>query len=421
LLLATGGNSHVAQAGLIDMAVGAYVVAGLMVLVNAWPSLRIGQGRAADVLLLGLFAGGCAACKYPGWLLLVVPLVLALGFAAIGHRSVRQLVIQGLILGVGLTVTGLPWLLKNTVETGNPIYPLAYHTLGGSGMSAEGAANWQRVHSPQTVDGRPPFSLAALWDSVQQLIVASPFLNPSLVFLSIVGLGIGLRWRLQSSWLPAACLLLAWMLAIWWFATHRIDRFWLPILPLTAMIAAVALSQIGQYLSSGLANLIVLTGLCFGLLQILSGAGPNDNRFMVSLASIESESLGPDASGAITPTAWINSSMDERQRILLIGEAEAYHYRVPLEYATCFNAVPGQSMLVGHPPATQLEKLKQAGITHLLVHWAEIERYRSPGNYGFSPWPTRRAIEQLISDGVVRREDSPFDPQVVEILSVVTD
>ncbi len=418
LLLATGGNVHVSLSGLIDMVLGAYMIGALVVLAAIWPKLVAGQGRASQVLLLGLMAGGAAACKYPGFLIVLLPCTLALVVAALGLKNRLQIVAQLGVFTLALAVTCLPWLAKNTIQTGNPVYPLAYEFFGGGGLSEQAVENWQRVHSPQAIDGQPAFSLGALWQSFRQLTVDSPFLNPSLVFLTFVGLAACLRWRSPQSWLLPTCLLIAWSLAIWWFATHRIDRFWLPILPLVAMVAAAGAAQIGRHLSSGLANGIAFAGLCFGLLQVLAGAGPHDNRFVLGLSEIEQEWLGFDALGIITPTAWVNSSLNQNDKVLLIGDALAYQYRVPIVYATCFNPTPGESWLAGMPPETQRQRLDAAGITHILVDWLEIERYRTPGNYGFSSWPTHADIDQMVDEGLLKPVVSPVDPEIVEILEV---
>ncbi len=84
-----------------------------------------------------------------------------------------------------------------------------------------------------------------------------------------------------------------------------------------------------------------------------------------------------------------------------MGEARVFGYRVPVVYSTCFDASPGETWLANKDAASQRAALNAAGITHVLVNWIEIERYRSPGNYGFSHWPQPEHLEQLVVDQVL--------------------
>ncbi len=43
-----------------------------------------------------------------------------------------------------------------------------------------------------------------------------------------------------------ALLFLAWFYATWWLFTHRIDRFWAPMLPLLCLISAEGLTRFSQ-------------------------------------------------------------------------------------------------------------------------------------------------------------------------------
>ncbi|HLQ44498.1 MAG TPA: phospholipid carrier-dependent glycosyltransferase, partial [Planctomycetaceae bacterium] len=137
-------------------------------------------------LLAGLFAGSAMACKYPGLVSVVLPLGLASG--VIAWRQCRQhspsaaateamttnveLVLPDgdlpivaaadgtgnvptplkalLAFGVGVAITIGPWLLKNLVETGNPVYPLAYGLFGGRDWDAASHAKWRAAHSPKS-------------------------------------------------------------------------------------------------------------------------------------------------------------------------------------------------------------------------------------------------------------------------------
>ena len=47
------------------------------------------------------------------------------------------------------------------------------------------------------------------------------------------------------------------------------------------------------------------------------------------------------------------------------------------------------------------ERLQELQVTHIYIDWAEIARYRSPGNYGFSEPVTPDVFETLVTSQVL--------------------
>jgi hypothetical protein len=45
-------------------------------------------------------------------------------------------------------------------------------------------------------------------------------------------------------------------------------------------------------------------------------------------------------------------------------------------------------------------------VTHVYVDWFEIERYRSPGNYGFTDFVTPDEFDRLVKAGVLDRPET---------------
>ena len=127
------------------------------------------------------------------------------------------------------------WFGKNWVLTGNPTYPLLYGVFDGKTWNAEKDAQWNRVHRPHD------FSAATLGNDLGRVVLTSPWLSPLVVPLAALAL-LGARRRSRPL---AASQRLAWQLfayaafviAVWWLLTHRIDRFWIPVLPVLALLA----------------------------------------------------------------------------------------------------------------------------------------------------------------------------------------
>ncbi len=53
-----------------------------------------------------------------------------------------------------------------------------------------------------------------------------------------------------------------------------------------------------------------------------------------------------------------------------------------------------------------------------MINWAEIERYRSPGNYGFSKWPQPSDIEAMIAADIVKRVQWDLGKDRADLLEV---
>ena len=89
-------------------------------------------------------------------------------------------------------------------------------------------------------------------------------------------------------------------------------------------------------------------------------------------------------------------------RPLLVGQAAVFHLDHPVVYNTVFDDDPIRG--AGPGPVARArsgEELNRLGVTHVYVDWSEIERYRSPGNYGFTPFVTHEVFDRLVEAGVL--------------------
>ena len=176
--------------------------------------------------LTGLLAGSAMACKYPGVLQVVIPMggaLLWLVFQATRKASGcrRTVVTTALLYSAGVLIAVGPWLLKNLCETGNPVYPLLQSVFHSVDWTPTLEANWEGAHSPAHYD--PVDIFIKLYD----VTLKSDWLSPLLFSLAPFAL-LGSRSKrlAQGLWLYVAFLFLA-----WWVFTHRLDRFWIPMIP----------------------------------------------------------------------------------------------------------------------------------------------------------------------------------------------
>ncbi|HWB10687.1 MAG TPA: hypothetical protein VG826_15770 [Pirellulales bacterium] len=397
--------SVVSTSGLIEGALAFYLLLSLYAALLWWrvqdaendqsDADRQGRWKVTDgcLALAGFCAGGAVSCKYPAVLFVAVPLAALVvarsarwGPARRG-RVGRPAIIYSLALFAGC---GL-WFIKNWALTGNPVYPLLYDWFGGETRTPEINARWLDAHRPHQ------FGLSPLIESVVIVAVKSAWLSPVLVPLAALGLFVR-RYR----W-PA--LLLAgyfgYVIATWWLFTHRIDRFWIPVLPVLALLAGIGAvwSTSLAWRRATLATLAVGLGVSF---VFVTSHEVTYNSYFVSLARTRNDP------GRVN--GWhrvLNSSVPAGCRVLSVGDAQVFDIEVPVIYNTVFDASAVASICEDRPADQIASELRRQNISHVFVDWREIRRYRQPGNYGGIPdFVTKEFFQALVQKRVL---DVPWE------------
>jgi hypothetical protein len=62
-----------------------------------------------------------------------------------------------------------------------------------------------------------------------------------------------------------------------------------------------------------------------------------------------------------------------------------------------------ENLASGRQPEEFRQVLRDRGISHIMVHWGEIARYRSPGNYGFSQFVSEGLFQLWEKAGILER------------------
>ena len=381
-----------------------YVTATLAACVLAWPTPTAGRWAIA-----GLLAGSGMACKYPGLVQTVAPAGAACLASAWRLRADPKAAGRTVVaFTVGVAAAVGPWLAKNFVETGNPVYPLGYSVFGGRGHDDAWAAKWRAAHSPPL--GRLTGPVAAAKDlvrSVNDAVVYNDWQTP----LVLVGwpLGLLVAWRLRGATLIAAAGLSIWLFVAWWLLTHRIDRFWVPALPVWCLAAAAGLawpralkleSGPWRWAAGGLVVVSMGYHLVFNLTPLVGL-----NLYATDYAA--ARRAAARAGGAVSV---LNEVLPADARPLLVGEAAVFEAEFEPLYNTVFDASIFQLLTTGdagRPDAGQptapadevCRRLREARVTHVFVNWSEVLRYRE--TYGYTDYVTPDRIDQLVSAGAL--------------------
>lgn len=377
--------------------------------------------------LLGLFAGSAAATKYPAVLSVIAPLGAAAlvhtfreGAAAGGPQRSRGIKVlrAAAVYSAGVLVPFGPWLLKNLLETGNPVYPLLWSVFGGESFDAATNIRWGAAHAPpRFLLSEPARILPDLFAHARDVAIGSDWQSPLLLGWAPLTLLLHSR-RSAAGWLWSY---VGWLFLTWLWLTHRIDRFWLPMLPLFAVLAGAGAAEVGWALRSWLrraatpapvvlASLFAaITSVCllYNLGFVTSGLG-GYNRYLLDQQAARTQATGESV--RLLRAAGVGPE----DRVLFVGEAAVFDADFPHAYNTVFDdslfeqwfgapaAVPSAERPLRSPQQIR-STLAERGITHVLVNWSEVLRYRLPGSYGFTDFVHPARFDALVDAGILQR------------------
>lgn len=376
------------------------------------------------LLLCGLFAGSAAACKYTG----VISAVLPLGVmtALLTWRTSWSSVFRNVaIYGLGVAVAFGPWLLKNVVQTGNPVYPLLWGLFGGGEFDTELAAKFKAGHPlPVSVLTSPSRWIPDLWAHLRDVAVGSDW-QSLLVFgllpasllawfaLSRPGVPVDEQARSRRRGLVMTSAFAAWLFLTWWGLTHRIDRFWVPMLPILSVLSGIGADQLLGSGRSPASLALAAMSLVVGVAAVVFNLG-----FDVSpLVGFNGFLMDETTARRIAEPQSIEllNNLPPDSRTLLVGEAQVFDCRRDVIYNTVFNRCLFEEWFAAAPntsgerllraPDEIREELGRRGVTHVFVNWLELLRYRT--TYGYTPFVTPENVEQLVADGILDRVPLP--------------
>ena len=383
--LSTPWTTRISIIAYAEGAISFYLIATLMTALMAAASQDLKQ-RTRLIAVTGFLAGSAMASKYPGLVSVVTPISIFFLIVCWPGKNCeseasswisffRSVVyfVAGISLAVG------PWLAKNFVATGNPVYPLAYSVFGANDWSPQMDARWQAGHSASEHE----FSRIPI--HINDLAVKNDWQSGLLFALAVPALLLTARNR-QAGWM---WLYVIWMLFTWWALTHRIDRFWVPIVPLLAVLAGMAWNlNSGRFWRSVVAVMVVVCctfnyGFCRLPLVGFHGA-------LTELSALKKMPIRQDL-------RTLNKMLPKSANVLMVGEAEVFDAEFRLVYNTVFDESLFQQWTSGdlslddesQPMKTTAEisaALRDREITHVYVNWSEILRYRQ--TYGYTEYVT---------------------------------
>jgi len=345
---------------------------------------------------VGVMLGAACATKYLAVGFVAAPVLAMMLLACL--RRPKRLRHVAAAAAVAL-LPFAPWLVRNTVYTGNPVFPLATGLFGKAHWSDESARRWTDGHAP---DKRPPVPQPPGWQKGEQRsrlgrffdnFALSQWYSPMVVILALVALcALAARRGPPPWWDWSLAGVLAIQLAVWVLWTHEMPgRFLVPALVPLALLVGGMLSGLARVRENPFTHQLSPRGpwgLPVAVAVFAGAAGVN----LMTCYGMYSQMVPADQRAAIP--AGIPGELIQRElylryndlpddcRPLLVGDARAFYWPEGTVYATPFDAQP---LLEVHRqssgPEDMLRRLREKGVTHVVVNWSEIRRLA--GTYGF--------------------------------------
>jgi hypothetical protein len=349
-------------------------------------------------VLAGALVGAACGCK-PTAIFLVAP---AVGLVLLGRLPARdwaRAVLPGMLAGAALL---LPWMLRNAVASGNPVFPQARAVFGDGPWTAEQHDRYARAHR---FDGSLADRLRTLaWTAPNTPPTAAPVerfrgaANPQWAALFPAGIAIGLAVvvALRTQRGVAGLLLagLATQLVGWLALTHLQSRFLLPcVLTLAPLVGlGAALGRVG--LTAGVVAVFVQLGALLTAYFREHDGAPNARLALGP--GVETGRIWDDEVSPAIPTAWVHRFVPEGRTLALVGEATPLFYERRTIYSTTYDRSVLAEAVRTHPgdPAAWIEAFTNAGAGAVLVNLAELDRLRRSG--WLDPALTPEAVDAFV-------------------------
>jgi hypothetical protein len=398
----------------------------------------------------GVLLGAATLAKLPagpmfavpiGLLILTRPLWCSESDNAGKSRSgaARSAVIAALIAAIVGAAMLVPYLTRNAVQTGNPVFPFATKTLGMGHWNDELSQRWKQGHAAEgtltqrlgelknqwfsntgfgAVGGQARVREAGVIESRNVARFDQERGVSLLILAALLGAVAGLLSKTHRGVTVAMVLMILMQIGFWVTITHLQSRFLLPTLLPMCVLIGVGLTWLshrsaGLSSAAGAALVILLSFVSAGvfwtqtvryeLTDAAGGRGPMVNARpweIIDALPVESRLELLKTGDAIAGDHVLNQLVPSSGKVLMVADnARLLFVRRPMIYNSAFDANPlGEMWREKQGDAAAVTKsLRAQGVTHVWVHWSELQRLHA--TYGFDVDVTEATLGKMIRDG----------------------
>lgn len=372
------------------LVVGTLAYNELAVTALACPALAAATDSRLAPATRGFIAGllvGVASSVKPTAIFLVGLPVGCLLLWTMPPRQWARAILAGSAIGIAVMA---PWLLRNWAACGNPVFPFATAWFGLAHWTPEQVARFSAAHHEAAgLLERLAFAFVRREADDQ----ARGFLHPQWggfwVLAAIAGAYAAWTMPRLRPW--CAGLMLA--LGAWLVLTHVQSRFLIPLMPIVVAIIAASIFSLRPGVAYPAAAIVLLVHAAWAV--AISGregvsraatAWPGD----FSGSTLRVPASGPGRleffMGDIPPQLLINlGGLPPGSKTYLLGISTPFYYTSSIVYNVTWDRWPIVEAMRREPGEPQavggvwLAELREQGITHVLVDFAEIARLSRSG------------------------------------------
>ncbi|MFA5974717.1 MAG: glycosyltransferase family 39 protein [Elusimicrobiota bacterium] len=369
---------------------GGYVDVGLMLFsFLSFYALQLwAQKKQPPLLILsGVMAGLAMGCKYTG--AIPAAIVVIFIFKESWGSPSKVLLSRLTLYGLTACATVSPWLIKNIIYVGNPVFPFFYawgSTKLNPWVQSAAAGYFRGLTEYQ------PYSLTHLARLVWEITVNGLRYGGGMDVLGDFG------WMPLVALLPALTLcrqrgkilsdsgLFVLLFFIPWGMSRPVLRFLMPVAPLLALLAGHAWAEGVERLPAPfrwtcrtLLTLMLVSGFCvfFTLTTVFSPFG-------VALGLEDRSAYLRRKLDYFAAASFVNQ-LPGATRLLVVGDQRGYYYEKPTGITPVFNENPLASWANAAADAEALrDRIRAQGYSHLVVNHKEMKRLEAYHLFPFS-------------------------------------
>lgn len=281
-----------------------------------------------------------------------------------------------------------PWLVKNYLYQGNPVFPFALG-LFGAGQQADPQKLGEFIgHAAQIGPLKPLSWLLTHWRVTMGQVPNSEYFSPLFLLL--------LPGAFLLSGPAGAALSGLWIffLTVWggWSVSSTMVRFLMPAYPAAGLIMAACLFSPGHKALKGAlkaaALLVCFTGLYWAVLIFYSQGRWRPLTGAVTAEDYLSHTQPTYPYSGYSGLKFMNEKTAPGAKVLLIGDERSYYLKKDFIVSSVYDRTAVVEYAAASKDGEDLyARLRADGVTHLLLNTAEA--IRLGGNYRTFYWDER--------------------------------
>ncbi len=339
--------------------------------------VEAGPAGTRRLIVAGLLVGFACGTKYPAVLFLAVPAVAYLAFRSLVAPSSGKLVVaRASVFAVAAVLAFSPWLLKNLLVTGNPVFPLLQGLFDGGGWGAAAQARWEQAH-PLGIS-----QAGRLLGQLGQVLFRTDHELPALIFSPAAFVFIPLLhfFRERRGLVLHLVGYVILCVLVWLLFTHRILRF---LVPAAAVATALSAGAVEALKRERLRTLLrVAAALLMGMSLFM--AWPFLPKVWAADLSRPAEFFQPYLRIYPYPACTFAEALPAGERMLSVGEARSFYFGPNVHTETVFDPKLLDALLADDPqPGELARRLKQRGFAYIFLNWWELSRLQATYAYQY--------------------------------------